>query len=407
MHMLLLWIFISVTTVLCLSKANMTETDLHEALFEDYLTDVMPVRNISDKIVVDMDMRLLSIEAVDELKQTFSVRAFLEVRWKDSFLTWNPEMYGGVKQINIPNKFIWIPDLALQDTYDSLTNLGQNDGRAVVDYEGSVLMWPYKIYTVGCKIKVRYFPFDVQTCELDFLSWTNPVSVLDLRTTEGEMSRERYNENGEWWLETAQTTHYFHHYGDDAWAHVKFTFTLRRKWLYYALNIIAPIVCISLLNIVCFGVPAASGEKVTLCISTFLTLAVFLTMITNTLPASSDELSNLEWYVGLQLIGSGLTIACTVVSLCFYTKDSTDHMPTLVRYLCKLCCNKRKRQCASHPGRHALEERQMSTISNIICLHEPDLNWVLASYAFDRLCMWFAMCWHICLAIALVIAYAN
>ena len=408
MYLLISCVYIHIICVLCINNRSLTEIDLQTTLFKEYFPYVMPLDTTSHKMDITMEMRLLSIEAVDELKQTFSVRAFLEVRWKDSFLTWNPKAYGGVRQINIPNEQIWKPDLALQDTYDSLTDLGQKDGRALVDHNGSILMWPYKIYTVGCKIKVRYFPFDVQTCEMDFLSWTNPVTVLDFKTTEGEMSRDRYNENGEWWLETSHATNYYQEYGDDAWAHVKFTFTLRRKWLYYALNIIGPILCISLLNIVCFVVPAASGEKVTLCISTFLTLAVFLTMITNTLPASSDELSTLEWYVGLQLLASGLTIVCTVASLCFYTRESSEPMSTVVRYLCKFLGNKRKRKCAAHSANPTLNERKMSTISAaMMCIHESDVDWVMASYAFDRLCMWIAISFHICLTVTLVSVYLE
>ena len=46
-----------------------------------------------------------------------------------------------------------------------------------------------------------------------------------------------------------------------------------------------------------FLVPAVSGEKVALCLSLFLTLAVFLTTITTFMPESSDEISVLGIYV--------------------------------------------------------------------------------------------------------------
>ena len=413
MHLLLKVLTIRFTC-LCVSYGILTENDLLNKLFEDYKPDAMPRQNASAAMQIYMDMRLLSIETVDEKKQTFTVRAFLEIKWNDKFLSWRPETYAGVKRINIPNNKIWLPDLALLDTYDSLTNLGQIDGRAVVDNFGNVIMWPYKMYTVGCKIKVRKFPFDVQICELDFLSWTNPLSVLNLQTSVKKVQLDRYSENGEWWLDGVRSKYYLQPYGYDSWPHVKYTFTLRRKWLFYSLNIIAPIVCISLLNVFCFLLPAASGEKVTLCISTFLTLAVFLTIITNSLPESSDELSILGCYVGLQLLGSGLTILCTVISLRFYTKDSSEHVPFLVQFLCKMCCQKNQNNFSpfkrnSSSTRQALEERKMSTVSThfTIAMEDSGVTWVSASNAFDRLCLIMSICWHVCLFLSLVIGYLQ
>ena len=406
------------------SSGTLNERDLQQKLFEDYCSEASPRINGSEAITVTLDLTLLSIDEVNEKEQTFKIRAFLEVKWKDKFLTWKPNIYSGIKSINVPNNKIWKPDLALLDTYDSLTDLGQLDGNAVVEYNGSVLMWPYKMYTVSCKIKVRHFPFDTQTCHLDFLSWSNPVSVLDLRTSVTTLSRDRYSENEEWWLEDTRITYYKQPYGADAWAHVKYTFTLRRKWLFYALNVIAPIMCISLLNVATFLLPAASGEKITLCISTFLTLAVFLTIITNSLPESSDEFSILGWYVGLQLLGNGSSILCTVITLRLYTKDSTDPMSPLVKFLCKICCQKPREKFnpreshGSHGnsggnhgniGRRRAYDRKMSTVStNVsITIQENAMTWVSASNAFDCLCLWIAVCWHVCLFIGLVVGYTE
>ena len=402
------YIFMSAVICTCYCNAAQSESDLHKRLFNGYNLAIMPRSNDSEKLLVTLDMQLLSIEAIDEKKQLCTIRAFLEVRWRNEKLAWNPELYGGLERINVPNEKIWLPDLALLDTYDGLTELGQKGGHAVVDYTGDLIIWPYKMYTVGCKIKVRQFPFDTQTCVFDFLSWTNPTSSIDLRTSVHELNRNRYTENGEWWLEAILTEYYLQHYGNDSWAHVKYTFTVKRKWLFYALNIITPIVCISMLNIVCFMLPASSGEKITLCISTFLSLAVFLTMITSTLPESSDEISTIGWYVGLQLVGSGLTILVTVISILFYTRDSTDYMPPFVRFLCRLCCQKHRQKFKKGSSVSTTKytgERKMSTVSNgvMVSVYESDVTWVSASYAFDRLCMVVALGWHICLFIGLVV----
>ena len=408
-------LFMSAIVCTCYCNGALSETDLHKRLFNGYNPAVMPRSNDSEGLLVTLDMQLLSIDAIDEKKQLCTIRAFLEVRWRDEKLAWKPEIYGGLKRINVPAEKIWLPDLALLDTYDGLTELGQKGGHAVVDYTGDLIIWPYKMYTVGCKIKVRQFPFDTQTCVFDFLSWTNPTSSIDLRTSVHELNRNRYTENGEWWLEAILTEYYLQPYAEDSWAHIKYTFTVRRKWLFYVLSILTPIVCISMLNIVCFMLPASSGEKITLCISTFLTLAVFLTMITSTLPESSDEISTIGWYVGLQLVGSGLTILVTVISILFYTKDSNDRMPRIVRLMCRLFCQRHREKFQSGNSasrsnkKRSLEDRKMSTVSSgaTLSVYESDVSWVSASYAFDRLCMLVAMAWHIFLFIGLVAGFNS
>ena len=406
------WFMFYCSGVLANTNVILSETDLLTTLFENYKPDVRPHRNLSETIDVRMDIFVMSIDKIDEKRQTFSIRAFLELTWRDDFLSWAPAKYGGVETINVPNTNIWLPDMALLDVYDSLIDLGQKDGRAVIDYNGTVTIWPYKMYTVGCKIKISRFPFDVQTCKMDFLSWTNPVTTLNINTSE-TMNLGRYSENAEWALEQHETIYYLQPYGNTAWAHVQYIFTLRRKWLFQVLNIIAPIVCISLLNLTCFMLPASCGEKITLSISIFLTLAVFLTIITSSMPESSDEISILGVYVGLQLLGSALTILTTVISLCLYNRDESQRMPLLLRILSKICCQHNKKGRSTkfdqHNGNPLLDDslRSENNPRATACWSESDVTWATASRAFDRLCLWLAIIWHISLLIGILVGFRE
>ena len=410
---LAVWLLLYSSGVFASSNVILSETDLLSTLFDKYEPDVRPRKNLTESIDVFMDMYTMSIDKVDEKRQTFTIRAFLEVTWRDDFLIWDKSTYGGVAHINVPNNKIWLPDMALLDVYDSLIDLGQKDGRAVILNDGTVTIWPYKMYTVGCKIKIQRFPFDVQTCVLDFLSWTNPITTLNINTSE-TMNLGRYTENAEWELESAEPTYYLQPYGKTFWAHIKYTFTLRRKWLFQVLNIIAPIVCISLLNVTCFLLPASCGEKITLSISIFLTLAVFLTIITSSMPESSDEVSILGVYVGLQLLGSALTILTTVISLCLYNKDASQRVPFILRLIAKMCCqHNRKRNGQKydhHNGKTLLNTDGQDDVNNacdqqMVCWSESDITWATASRAFDHLCMWMAVVWHVGLLIAIMIGF--
>lgn len=52
------------------------------------------------------------------------------------------------------------------------------------------------IFKSTCYIDVRWFPFDVQKCDLKFGSWTHGSRTLDLQLLEADIST--YTPNGEW-----------------------------------------------------------------------------------------------------------------------------------------------------------------------------------------------------------------
>nr|KAG5704516.1 hypothetical protein BaRGS_003827 [Batillaria attramentaria] len=72
-------------------------------------------------------------------------------------------------------------------------------------------------------------------------------------------------------------------------------------WLFYALNVLLPVLLVSALNSVVFALPVQCGEKMSVSLTTFLTLAVFMTLIQDSLPSNSDTVCYLAVYLGAQL----------------------------------------------------------------------------------------------------------
>lgn len=52
------------------------------------------------------------------------------------------------------------------------------------------------IFVSTCNVDVRWFPFDIQRCELKFGSWTFDGWLLDIQMKEADVSG--YMPNGEW-----------------------------------------------------------------------------------------------------------------------------------------------------------------------------------------------------------------
>lgn len=429
------------------------ETDLQRHLFQNYNRNVMPRTNRSKPLCVSIEMYLLSIDEIDEKRQTISIRAFLELKWNDAFLSWDRAKYSNISTISVKVAEIWTPDIALKLSFGKLGELGHEDGNAVVDHTGAVVVWPYSSYTVPCKISIAKFPFDEQTCRYLFMPWTNTASALKLRNISGKVTLSRYTESGEWELLYGETSFVSIPYGDDFYDEVSFELSLRRKPLFYVMNVMIPVLCISLLNMFCFLLPSEDGERVTLSISIFLTLAVFLTIVNSTMPESSDEASKFGVYVGLQLFGNALTIAVTTISLYVFHRDEKKKIPKILLILVKITCitlpqernvlfrlaqnvtsfyGKRESPTKLHEvqitGNHANEDgnpcsQKMSTENNHVPLksanhtsmdsysqtEEPpsEVTWKMVSVAMDRFWLVGALSWHLVLLVTLIGAIAS
>ena len=64
---------------------------------------------------------------------------------------------------------------------------------------------------------------------------------------------------------------------------------LERKARYTILNVLIPIILLSLMDLLVFWLPPESGEKVSLGITVLLSFSVFLTVVDERLPRTSDN----------------------------------------------------------------------------------------------------------------------
>ncbi len=92
---------------------------------------------------------------VDEKSSTISVDAWLRLAWTDEHLQWNPDEYGGLKQVHFGAWEIWRPDIQL---YNSAVLPNANNGsyghatHFVVGSEGNVLWVPPAKLVAYCKV---------------------------------------------------------------------------------------------------------------------------------------------------------------------------------------------------------------------------------------------------------------
>merc|ERR1739844_861812 len=208
--------------------------------------------------------------------------------------------------------------------------------KAILHYSGKVTWNPPAIYKSGCEIDVEYFPFDEQNCFMKFGSWTYDGYMVDLRhinqkgannSIEMGMDLQEYYISTEWdvMLVPAIRNEKYYPCCEEPYPDIIFYLHLRRKSLFYTVNVIIPCVGISFLSVLVFYLPSDSGEKVSLSISILLSLTVFFLLLAEIIPPTSLVVPLLGKFVLFTMILDTFSICVTVVVLNVHFRTPQTH----------------------------------------------------------------------------------
>ncbi|XP_063054326.1 neuronal acetylcholine receptor subunit beta-2 [Engraulis encrasicolus] len=318
-------------------------------------------------------LSLAQLISVHEREQIMTTNVWLTQEWQDYRLTWVPEEFDGMLKVRLPSKHIWLPDIVLYNNADGMYEVSFYSN-AVVSHDGSVFWLPPAIYKSACKIEVKHFPFDQQNCTLTFRSWTYDRSEVDLVLRTDVASMDDFTPSGEWDI-IALPGRRNENKGDPNYVDITYDFIIRRKPLFYTINLIIPCVLITSLAILVFYLPSDCGEKMTLCISVLLALTVFLLLISKIVPPTSLDVPLVGKYLMFTMVLVTFSIVTSVCVLNVHHRSPTTHtMPPWVKlvFLNKLPAllfmrqprNSSERQKLRH-RRHAAERRQAAQVGGL------------------------------------------
>uniref|UniRef100_A0A915A7R1 Uncharacterized protein n=1 Tax=Parascaris univalens TaxID=6257 RepID=A0A915A7R1_PARUN len=215
---------------------------------------------------------------------------------------------------------------------------------------------------VRCPMDVRQFPFDQQICELQFGSWGFQTHQLKYRVKETFIPK--HNGNSEWeiisFTTRKRTATYESSMGDvqNEYEEVFYTLVLRRKPLYYVVVILIPtylIVSVSIIGL--FIAHSADGEreeKVSFGLTTLLTMAVVLDMVTGQMPRSSAGLPLLGRYVLLETLVS-ITAMLISVGIMLWNERVLSYTRRPPKWIRRLVDDEDKKvMCNGNPAKRPL-----------------------------------------------------
>ncbi|KAL4217016.1 hypothetical protein ACF0H5_023472 [Mactra antiquata] len=250
---------------------------------------------------------------------------------------------------------VWRPALIVENSVDNIDVISKPSIPFRIRSNGRIDWLPADIFTTHCESYITYWPLDTQTCDIIISSWGytgyEVELIFDDRGKGIVMSF--YQEHGEWELLNKSHTSVVTEREDESFSRLIFSFTFRRRPLFHMLNTLFPVVLMSFLTVAIFKLSPESGERVGLALTILLAYAVYLTLISESIPQTSMSASLLSSYLASTLFLQTLAVLLTVIYLDMYFTPEEKPVPRwlqvfaqccLARITCVDCCKRRKKE---------------------------------------------------------------
>ncbi|KAM4583859.1 neuronal acetylcholine receptor subunit alpha-9-I [Odontesthes bonariensis] len=312
-------------------------------LMEDYSNALRPVEDTDDALNVSLQITLSQIKDMDERNQVLTTYLWIRQVWYDAYLKWDKEDYDDLEMINIPSDLVWKPDIVLYNKADEESS-GSSNTNVKLRYNGEIVWDSPAITKSTCVVDVSYFPFDWQSCELTFGSWTYNGNQVDISLGMDSGDLSDFVENVEWECHGMPAVRSVMMYGccSDPYTEITYTLLLKRRSSFYIFNLLLPCFLISFLAPLGFYLPADSGEKVSLGVTVLLALTVFQLLVAESMPPAESMPYIGKYYIATMTMitaSTSLTIFIMNIHFCGAEAKPVPHWAKvlIIDYMSKIC----------------------------------------------------------------------
>ncbi|XP_016786793.1 acetylcholine receptor subunit epsilon isoform X3 [Pan troglodytes] len=261
------------------------ELRLYHHLFNNYDPGSRPVREPEDTVTISLKVTLTNLISLNEKEETLTTSVWIGIDWQDYRLNYSKDDFGGIETLRVPSELVWLPEIVLENNSQTY-NAEEVEFTFAVDDDGKT------------------------------------INKIDIDT-------EAYTENGEWAIDFCPGVIRRHHGGatdGPGETDVIYSLIIRRKPLFYVINIIVPCVLISGLVLLAYFLPAqAGGQKCTVSINVLLAQTVFLFLIAQKIPETSLSVPLLGRFLIFVMVVSTLIVMNCVIVLNVSLRTPTTH----------------------------------------------------------------------------------
>ena len=259
--------------------------------------------------------------------------AALDLYWYEERIHWDRQNYSNISSIVVPYEKFWTPQIFLVNAVKAISEIGKEGVMARVENTGLVSWHPGQILKCLCSPNVKYYPFDIQSCHMMFVTWSYIFSEVHLQDPSSGLNMDYYSTNSQW--EFLDSRYWSGMINMNDRQFIQYDFKLKRRSKFFVVYIISPIIFLGILNNLVFAMPVSSGERISVAITAFLAFAVYMGIINENVPDNSDPMATIFVYLIFLMAHSSLSMILAVVSLRIHDKDGPVPNPIkiAVRFL--------------------------------------------------------------------------
>nr|DBA17005.1 TPA: hypothetical protein GDO54_002522 [Pyxicephalus adspersus] len=271
------------------------------------------------------------------------------MKWKNEFISWNPNDQCGIKSFFASFDNIWQPDIYINEM-TSTEDKSQINPYLIVNNNGEIQDKKSIRIVSSCKINIFKFPFDRQSCNISFSSYVYPVEEVNFMSLSNstkvfeELKKKYFTPKGDWNLINITVFDYLDK-GDTNYSRVIYTITLKRVPVVYIVTLILPACLMVILDLFSMFIPMGSEERLNFKITIVLGFSVLLLILNNMLPTSyTPPILGIFCLVCMAVMVFSI-IGCITISYMLMLSESQKNVPRWVKtwiltYLAKLLCFK-------------------------------------------------------------------
>ncbi|KAE9414560.1 hypothetical protein Angca_002826, partial [Angiostrongylus cantonensis] len=232
----------------------------------------------------------------EEVNQVIVLKEWLRMFWRDEFLVWDPVEYDNISEIKVPRSLIWLPDVTRIDLLDQSQPLSDDQSFVLLDHTGFIRHSVDQVLKVFCDYKITLFPFDSQNCTIHYEPWHSTQTEVTIEV-HPEPDLTNYRPSNEWDLisYTARTgVGSYPQVLSQPTARAYYDIVIKRRPHYYVACFMLPCFVIMELSLLGLFSPSSDtgehSEKVTMGLTSLLSMTILLLMISENLPKTNEGL---------------------------------------------------------------------------------------------------------------------
>ncbi|KAL4229073.1 hypothetical protein ACF0H5_012112 [Mactra antiquata] len=250
----------------------------------------------------------IAIGDIDELNEELSSVFGFFIFWKDSYIKWEPENNHNITSVTFGVDEVWKPGLMVLNPHQQDIK-GQNmisSGGINFGPNGDTEYLMMMTTHTTCEIETTYFPFDIQSCAIEFLVGQDPAHVTNISC--GWTNKEFVKGNGAWKL-----------VNESIYSNTSITFSITlsfgRKPMFMLLNILLPLIVLVTLSPMVFLLSKGSSERIAYSLTMLLSISVYMTIVNEYLPKNSDPMPLISVMVFLWYIFTALIVLIVILNI--------------------------------------------------------------------------------------------